>query len=88
MDKYYITLQEVCKRISLSPRTLRAWVSNPASPLTCYKVGGKLLFRWSEVEKWLENFRVAPIDVDAIAKEIISDMKENHDDKSRRNRPV
>ena len=74
MDEYYITLQEVCKRVSLSPRTLRAWVSDPVSPLPTYKIGGKLLFRWSEVERWISQFKVQSIDIDSVIKKLYFDI--------------
>ena len=58
----YLALRDLSKHLQLSPRTLRGWVRDPQHPLPAYRVGGKLLFAWHEVERWLEQFRVEPID--------------------------
>ncbi len=64
--KQYVSIKQLSTTIGLSPRTLRRWVIDPVNPLPCYHVGGKLLFEESEVEQWLEKFRVDTIDMDAI----------------------
>lgn len=72
----YIDLAETSRRLSLSPRTIRAWVHDPERALPAYRVNGKLIFRWSEVVRWLEQFRIEPVDVKAVADEFLSNMKE------------
>ena len=71
MDKDLITLKELSKRLSLSPRTIRAWVHDPERAMPAYHVGGKLLFRWGEVERWVERFRVKPVHLDELADEMV-----------------
>ncbi len=62
----FTDLRRLSKLLSISPRTLRGWARNPVRPIPHYRVGGKLLFRWSEVERWLEQFRVKPLSVDKL----------------------
>lgn len=58
---YYLDLKELSKRLSVSPRTVRAWAHHPEIRLPAYRVQhGKLLFKWDEVAMWLEQFRVEP----------------------------
>jgi len=66
----FIDLKGLSKKLSLSPRTLRGWVTDSVSPLPTYRLGGKLLFNWKEVQRWIENFKIKPIGVH----EIISDI--------------
>ena len=73
-DLKYIDLKELSAHIGLSPRTLRKYVTDPVQPLPCFKVGGKLVFKESEVGKWIETFRVKPTDVDAVVDEMISEI--------------
>lgn len=73
MDPEYIGITELSKRTGLSSRTLRKWVHDSARPLPAYLVGGKLLFRFGEVARWIERFRVSQIDLDAMADELMEE---------------
>ncbi len=73
MDAQYIDLNELSTRTGVSPRTLRKWVRDPARRLPAYQIHGKHLFRWSEVARWIEQFRVTAIDVDAMANELLEE---------------
>jgi excisionase family DNA binding protein len=42
----------------LGKSTLRGYIQSHGLPH--YKIGGKLLFRKSEVDQWLEQYRVGP----------------------------
>lgn len=66
----YLTLKTLARRLSVAPRTLRGWMRDPVDPLPGYKVKGTLLFSWSEIEQWLEKFRVKAVDMDAMADEL------------------
>ncbi len=63
----YIDLMELSKRLSVSPRTLRYWAHDPKVRLPAYRIRKhyKLLFRWTEVERWLQRHRVKPVDAKA-----------------------
>ena len=74
-DVHYLGLAEVSQRLSLSPRTIRAWARDPSWALPAYHVGGKLLFKWSEVDRWLQQFRIEPVDVKAVADEMMAKVK-------------
>ncbi len=68
----YIDLQELSERLSLSPRSIRTYVTRSDNPLPAYRIGGKLLFRWDEVEKWVERHRVHMPDVNVDVDELIN----------------
>lgn len=55
----YCDLRALCVRLSLSRRTVRTFINDPANPLPAYKCGGgKLLCKWTEVERWIRRHRV------------------------------
>lgn len=73
----YLDLKRLAARLSVSPRTIRAWAADPASPLPCYRVGrGKLLFRLTDVDRFLDRHRVQPLDSNAIATSIVNALAE------------
>lgn len=78
--KRYVNTKQLSTIISLSPRTIRKWVTDPVNPLRCYRVGGKLLFEESEVVQWLEQFRVETIDLDTKVDEFMAVMKKDRYD--------
>ncbi|MCY2928588.1 MAG: excisionase family DNA-binding protein [Planctomycetota bacterium] len=59
----YIGLATLVGRTGLSARTVRKWVHAPERPMPAYRVGGKFLFKWVEVEAWLASHRVQPVSV-------------------------
>jgi excisionase family DNA binding protein len=69
-DTRFVDLGQLSKLLCLSKRTLRSWVHDPTNPLPAFKIGGKLIFKWSDVERWIEGHRVRPFDVDSAAEEI------------------
>ena len=56
--------KEAAKYLSLSPRTIRAHLAE--IPHFCY--GKKIIFRKSELDQWMENFRVRDLDLDRAMK--------------------
>jgi len=71
----YDPLADLVVRTSLSRRTIRTWIRDLERPLPAYQIGGKLLFKWAEVETWISGFRVEPIDLGSLANDIIEEMK-------------
>lgn len=69
-----LDLRGLSKRLSLSPRTLRTWIADPERPLPAYRVGGKLLFRWPEVVRWLETFRLNPANAGQMVEDIVQSL--------------
>ena len=49
----YLTGEEVCKLLRLSPRTLQEYRN--AGILPFYKVGGKILYKQSDIQAMLER---------------------------------
>ena len=81
----YTDLRGIADELSTSPRTIRAWVKDPILRLPAYRVGGKLLFKWSDVERWIQKFRVKPVDVNEIVTEVLGSAGQR--DSRRRRRP-
>lgn len=74
---HYLDLREIGKRLSTSGRTIRAWIHDPVHPLPAYRVGGKLLFRWSEVQAWVRQHRVQPVDADGLVNEMLANIEDD-----------
>ena len=49
----YLTGEEVCKQLRLSPRTLQDYRDN--GPIASCKIGGKILYRQSDIQAMLER---------------------------------
>jgi len=56
----FLTLKEAAAYVRLSQRTLRRQV-NQIQPRP-FKYGRKLLFRKSDLDRWMENYRLEDID--------------------------
>ena len=69
-------MADLATRLSLSTRTIRNYIRNPADPLPAYRVGGRILFKWTEVEAWIARRRIEPVDVDRIVSEFCSEVLE------------
>ena len=67
----FCDLTVLTDRMCISKRTIRCLVQQPDNPLPAYRVGGKLLFRWQEVETWVGRHRVHAVDVESLADEIV-----------------
>ena len=73
----WLSLQAAAGYSCLSVRNLRGWLSHPERPLPCYRVGGKILLRRSELDRWLETFRrVGVWDLDGTVNEILREFSE------------
>ena len=53
----YLPLRALSGYAGISVRKLREFLEDPAHPLPCYRVGGKLLVRRSEFDTWIAAFR-------------------------------
>src|SRR5215470_6499008 len=68
----YLSLRALATYSGLSVRKLRDYLDDPARPLPCYRVGGKLLVRRSEFDTWIADYRrVGRMDVDAIVADVL-----------------
>lgn len=80
-ESEYLTLKILARQLSVTPRTLRGWMRDPVDPLPGYKVKGTLLFRWAEIERWLDAHRVETVNLEAQVDEILNSLStENRDE--------
>lgn len=66
MDLRYLT-GYVCA----SERTLRTWINLKCDPLPSVCIGGKILVSRTELDLWLQNHRVKPVDLGGIVDEMV-----------------
>jgi predicted DNA-binding transcriptional regulator AlpA len=57
----YVDMAHLCEHLCISERTVDAHVRTGALPLP-YRLGGKRLWKWSEVERYI---RKGPVDPEA-----------------------
>jgi len=53
----FLPLKALAATSGISVRKLREHLEDTSHPLPCYRVGGKILVRWSEFEGWMAHFR-------------------------------
>lgn len=53
----FLSLKALAGYSGLSVRKLREYLDDPAHPLPCYRVGGKILVRRSEFDRWIATYR-------------------------------
>ena len=68
----YINLQTASNLLGLSVRTIRERMRDLRDPLPAFRIGGRLLFRPSELQEWIERRRVRPVDVAALTRDLMS----------------
>ena len=68
----FLSLKALSVYSGLSVRTLRAYLADPAHPLPCYRVGGKILVRQGEFDTWIAAYRTTGrVDVDTIVGDVM-----------------
>ena len=55
----YLSLRALARYAGLSVRTLRKYLNRAAHPLPHYRVGGKILVKRSDFDRWVDTFRVS-----------------------------
>jgi hypothetical protein len=71
----YLDLRALATYSNLGVRKLRDCLSDPAHPLPCYRVGGKLLVRRSEFDAWIAAYRQrGRADVNAIVRDVLKHL--------------
>ena len=65
----YLTQEDACSYLSLSERTIR----NHLPEIKHYRVGAKLLFKRSDLDRWMERYQEASaeLDLDRIADQVL-----------------
>jgi hypothetical protein len=68
----FLSLRALAGYSGLSVRKLRDYLDDPANPLPCYQVGGKILVRRSEFDFWIAAYRHrGRRDVDKIVDDVL-----------------
>lgn len=71
----FFSLRALATYSALSVRKLRDYLDDPAHPLPCYRVGGKLIVRRSEFDAWIAAYRQrGRADVDTIVSDVLKDL--------------
>lgn len=73
----YLPLTALAVYSGLSVRTLRNCLTDRSHPLACYRVGGKILVRRSDFDRWVAPFRVSPaaVSVDALVDDVVAALR-------------
>ena len=71
----FLSLQALAVYSGLSRRKLRDYLTDPAHPLPCYRIGGKIVVRRSEYDAWATRYRrVGSADVDRIVSDVLKTL--------------
>lgn len=71
----FLSLQALASYSGLSRRKLRDYLTDPAHPLPCYRIGGKIVVRRSEYDSWAGRYRqVGQPDVDRIVSDVLKTL--------------
>ncbi len=72
----FLSLQALASYSGLSRRKLRDYLTDPAHPLPCYRIGGKIVVRRSEYDAWAARYRqVGNLDLDKVVAETLRDLR-------------
>jgi excisionase family DNA binding protein len=71
----WLDLKALQRYACVSERTFREWIHRSTNPLPAVQVGGKILVRRSEFDRWLEAHQVRHIDVGCIVDELVAGVK-------------
>lgn len=72
----FLSLQALATYSGLSRRKLRDYLTDPAHPLPCYRIGGKIVVRRSEYDTWATRYRqVGNVDVDKVVGETLKALR-------------
>ena len=78
-NREWLGLRELTYYANISERTIRSWIYSPSDPLPATKVGGKVLIRKTDFNKYLERHRVRPLhttDIDGLVRSVLSQPPE------------
>jgi hypothetical protein len=67
-------LRRLSSHSNLSVRKLRDCINAPVDPLPAYKVGGKILVRLSEFDRWMARRRYSAPTVDVIVDDVLREL--------------
>lgn len=73
VDDRYLSLRSLATYAGLSIRTLRGYLGRRHAPLPHYRIGGKILVRRSEFDRWASEFKVVRphLDLEALVGDVV-----------------
>jgi len=71
----YLPLRTLARYAGLSVRTLRSYLVDRAHPLPHYRIGGRVLVKQSDFDRWTAQFRRARQDPSPVD-QIVNDLRE------------
>lgn len=76
-DDRYLSLRSLATYAGLSIRTLRGYLGRRHAPLPHYRIGGKILVRRSEFDRWASEFKVERplVDLDAVVSDVVRGLR-------------
>jgi len=77
LDDRYLSLRSLATYAGLSIRTLRGHIGRRHAPLPHYRIGGKILVRRSEFDRWASEFKVdrAPVDLNVLVGDVVRGLR-------------
>ena len=77
VDDGYLSLRSLATYAGISVRTLRALLVHRHAPLPHYRIGGKILVRRSEFDRWAAEFRIvrSPLDLDVVVGDVMRGLE-------------
>jgi hypothetical protein len=76
-DDEYLSLKALAAYSGLSVRTLRTYLTHSSYPLSCYRIGGRVLVRRSDFDGWASRFRVvrSTVGLDELVNDVVGRMR-------------
>jgi excisionase family DNA binding protein len=71
----YLSLKALSAYSGMSVRYLRKALADSAHSLPYYRLGGKILVRRSEFDRWMARFRQEGPDLDRLASEVLEELQ-------------
>lgn len=71
----WLSILALSKYCGLSRRTLQKYLVRPSSPLPHIKLGGKILVKVSEFDRWAEQFRRDQHELDGALQNVLQKLR-------------
>jgi len=69
----HVKLKDLANYCAIGTRRLRDHLTDPGHPLPHFRVGGKILVRRSDFERWMVAYRrIGSPDIDRVVREVVS----------------
>jgi excisionase family DNA binding protein len=77
VDDRYLSLRSLAAYAGVSVRTLRGLLVRRHGPLPHYRMGGKILVRRSDFDRWAAEFKVVRpnVDLEAVVRDVVRGLE-------------